>query len=207
MNASELAKKYKIPKKIGKRIEEHFDDLDNSSKGFLTKEDVKTVMDDLNPLSPKVLDAFFYPPEDLDPGAKPLDTVDLEHFFQVIHLFFLFSAKQRTWKDCKDLFMKPKKVFRDSEDRRKKRLMILFRILKEKDEVTITKEALSGIVGLLKIKKASQEFLEKAFEEVKVITKSSLFDFEAFLKLCSKYQIDELFINEVRDTNDKMLVF
>ena len=54
--------------------------------------------------------AFFFSPDDLNPGAEPLESIDLEHFFKMIHLFFLFPTK-RSLRDCRDIFTKPKQVF------------------------------------------------------------------------------------------------
>ena len=93
--ACQLAKKYRFSKKTGENIKEHFKALDIDSKGFLTKDDFDPLINKLNPISEKVLDAFFYPPDNLDPEAEPLDSIDLEHLFKVTYLFFLYMAYQQ----------------------------------------------------------------------------------------------------------------
>ena len=110
----QLAEKYKIPKSTAKAIKEHFSILDKTSDGLLVKEDFNILLNKHNPLSGKTLDAFFFDSDDLDANATSLSSVDLEHFFKVINLFFLFPTK-RTWSDFKKIFAKPGKVFEDSK--------------------------------------------------------------------------------------------
>ena len=106
--------------------EEYFKAQDIDSKGFLTKNDSDPLITKLNPISQNVLDAFFYPPDALDPEAEPLDSIDLEHFFKVTYLFFLFPTN-RSCKEFRDIFItKPIQLFKDSEDKKHKRLIMLF---------------------------------------------------------------------------------
>jgi Ca2+-binding EF-hand superfamily protein len=204
--ACQLAKKYRFPKKTGEKIIEHFQALDVDSKGFLTKDDFDPLINQLNPISQKVLDAFFYPPDDLDPEAEPLDSIDLEHFFKVTYLFFLYPTK-RSCRECRDIFTKPLQVFVDSEDKKNKRLMMLFRMIKPPDESFINKTAFANALEVLKITRETDESIEEAFREIERISEKTQLDFGAFKKECSKYQIDDLFVNEVRDTHDNQVIF
>ena len=204
----QLAKKYRFPKKTAKNIKEHFEAIDIDSNGFLTKHDFRRLLNQFNPFSDRVLDAFFFPPDDLDPGAKPQDSIDLEHFFKMIHLFFLFPTK-RSLRDCRDIFTKPKQVFAESKNKKKKRLMILFRMIKAPDEDVITQEAFANTIEILKIARETEESIQKAFIEIEKISKSEKpeLDFDTFKKVCQKYQIDDIFVNEVRDDHkDQMII-
>ena len=124
--ACQLAKKYRFPKKTGENIKVHFKALDIDSKGFLTKDDFDPLINKLNPISQNVLDAFFYPPDALDPEAEPLDSIDLEHCFKVTYMFLLFPTN-RSCKEFRDIVItKPIQLFKDSEDKKHKRLIMLF---------------------------------------------------------------------------------
>ena len=202
----QLAKKYKFPKKTARNIEEHFKALDTDSKGFLTKDDFFPLTNQLNPISPRVLDAFFYPPDNLDPEAEPGNSIDLEHFFKITYLFFLFPTK-RSCKECRDIFTKPMQVFVDSENKRKKRLMMLFRMIKHPGEDLISKEAFANTLEVLKIARETEESIQKAFLDIEKISKKTELDFDAFLKVCSKFQVDDIFVNEVRDTHKNQMIF
>ena len=59
----------------------------------------------------------------------------------------------------------------------------------------------------LKITRETDESIEEAFREIERISKKIKVDFGAFKKECSKYQIDDLYVNEVRDTHDNQVIF
>ena len=98
-------------------------------------------------------------PDDLDPEAEPLDSIDLVNFFKVTYLFFLYPTK-RSCRECKDIFTKPLQVFVDSEEKKNKRLMMLFRMIKPPDESFINKTAFANALEVLKITRETDESIE-----------------------------------------------
>ena len=114
-----VCQKYRFLKKTAKNIKEHFEAIEIYFKGSVTKNDFRRLLNQFNPFSERVLDAFFFSPDDLNPGAEAQDSIDLEHFFKMIHLFFLFPTK-RSLRDCRDIFTKPKQVFAESKNKKKK---------------------------------------------------------------------------------------
>ena len=87
--------------------------------------------------------------------------------------------------------------------------MILFRMIKAPDEDVITQEAFANTIEILKIARETEESIQKAFIEIEKISKSEKpeLDFDTFKKVCQKYQIDDIFVNEVRDDHkDQMII-
>ena len=84
---------------------------------------------------------------------------------------------------------------------------MLFRMIKPPGESSINKTAFANALEVLKITRETDESIEEAFREIKRISKKTQLDFGAFKKECSKYQIDDLFVNEVRDTHDNQVIF
>jgi len=201
----ELANKYRFPTTVAKNIKQYFGSLDTDSKGLLTKDDFRSLLNQLNPLSDRVLDAFFYPPDDLDPEAEPMDTVDLEHFFKMFSFFFHFPMKMGC-RPCKDIFTNPRDMFKESKIKKRKRLMILFRMIKATSEAVISKGAFAAAIGDIKIG-IEDGALDKALLEIEKVSGKSEIDFIAFKKLCSKYQIDDIFVHEVRDDQRNQMLF
>ena len=204
----DLADKYKFPKEIAKNIKNTFEALDSNSLGFLTKDDFHDVLNKLNPLSDRVLNAFFYPPDDLNPFIGPMESVDLEHFFKLISFFFHFPSKL-SCKDCVlAILCNPKEVFKVSKTKKVKRMMILFRMMKEPNGSVITRDAFVAALEILKIEMKEGD-LEKAFKVIENVSekKNGEMDFSAFKKLYSMFQIDDIFVHEVRNdqTNETMV--
>ena len=205
----DLAKKYKFPKKFARNIKKTFESLDSDSSGFLTKDDFRDVQNQLNPLSNKVLDAFFYPPDNLNPIAVPMKSVDLEHFFKLISFFFHFPSKT----SCKDyfiaIFYSTNEMFKVKKTKKTKRMMILFRMIKAPTESVISLAAMVATLELLQVDMKAGD-LVKAFKEIENVSgkKGQFIDFKTFKKLYSMYQIDDIFVREVRNdqTNETMML-
>ena len=87
-------------------------------------------------------------------------------------------------------------------------MMILFRMMKEPNESVITRDAFVAALEILKIEMKDGD-LEKAFKVIENVSekKNGEMDFSAFKKLYSMFQIDDIFVHEVRNdqTNETMV--
>ena len=180
--------------KTNKSLTEQFKLLDKENTGYLTKASFQQCLESdssRNPLAIQILNAFFYDPTDMNPAAPSKDSIDFDHFKKVAELFV--PPRFTCMEIIKRLF-NPLEVMRDSEEQLKRRIMFMFRTIRNPTEEIITKPALVKLVNAIKATKDDVETLvEDMFSEAEKIMKKSAqeyIDFEEFYKICLIYDID-----------------
>jgi len=202
-----LATQYKLPRTDAEWLTEHFRDIDWNKDGFVTRRHpalVQLEKGSVNPLIDRVITALFYDPLSLDTEEKPGQHLDLERLFAVSSLF-----TQQTWFSYfKQLFSRDKEATEQAGERKKMRLMFLFRVFKDPEEAFISGAALEAIVHITNKYYLSEDakhavFLKIMSEMREITGRESLLDdhhieFDDFRKICNHFAIDHIFTEEVR---------
>ena len=181
---------YSMPKEEQKKITEttgfpknrvyklfrKFETLDTSRKRYLCKADMAPKMDfSETSLAPLVLDAFFFPPWNLDPKTAPLANVTFEHFCQVFSLFQPHH-KQENWKE--------------DENYDKYASVFLFRMLTQGDHDYVTLEDIGKIAAFVHSdNNGISEFAQEAYDKVLYEIQPEKLDFDNFVTLCEKFNL------------------
>jgi len=205
-----LATQYKVPLQDAQLLTEHFRSLDRDGEGFFTRNHpalAKLEEESVNPLINKVITALFYPPHSLDPYEKPGERVDLERMFAVSALFL-----QHTWvdwlKQCNPFSKNNEVQTKQAGEKKKMRLIFLFRVFKDPEEPFISGSALEAIVHITNKYYLTDVAKHAVYEEIlaemgKITGREGLLreqkiEFADFRLICNHFAIDHVFTEEVR---------
>ena len=205
-----LAQEYKVPLSDARNLCDYFRALDTKKEGFLTRQQPSLAMmkkNSINPLMGRVLDSLFYDPNDLTPDAKPENSLAMERLFAIRSLF-----QERIWWEYLSSLVRGHTSLQglpQSGQDKPKRIMLLFRMLKHKDEDFINKLALEEVMeqlffGADRKPGNHKRMLDQAFKETAAIAmreeivQQERISFPDFVMVCDKFNIDSIFTEEFR---------